>query len=242
MKNEDVLVIIPARGGSKRIVKKNIKHICGQPMIYWPLGELRKKFLPSHIIVSTDDNEIIEVVKQKGLKVPFKRPKNLSDDYVGTAEVAKHALDWFENNVKVIDYVLIVYPTAVLLDICDIKSAYSSLGNDKNCNCIFSATSFSFPIQRAIYEKENGYIDKFNPSDYPKRSQDLIKAYHDAGQFYIYRATALRNKLDLKEEKTKIFKLNRKKVIDIDDYEDFDIAEEKMKSLGYLERQSDWKF
>jgi len=235
MKYKNVLVIIPARGGSKRIVKKNIKEICGQPMIFWPLQQLTKIFLSSQIIVSTDDNNIKELVEKKGIKVPFKRPKELSDDYTGTTDVARHALIWFENNIKSVDYVLIVYPTAVLLNKSDIELAFSYLQNDKDCDYVFSATTFPFPIQRAVFENEHGYVSSFNSDNYKKRSQDLKETFHDAGQFYFFKANSLKNTFNFNNSNAKILKLNRNKVVDIDTEEDFEIAEEKMKLLGLLD-------
>ena len=96
MDTGSLLIIIPARGGSKRIPRKNIKEICGQPMIYWPLMELSKKFSPNQILVSTDSSEITSIIEKKGIKIPFIRPDSLSDDFTGTMPVATHALSWFE--------------------------------------------------------------------------------------------------------------------------------------------------
>lgn len=236
MQHKDVLVIIPARGGSKRIIKKNIKEICGQPMIYWPLQVLTNIFFSNQILISTDDNEIINVVKKKGIEVPFIRPQELSDDYTGTMEVANHALKWFEKNVKIVDYVLIVYPTAVLLDKSDLELAYDILQDDKNCDYVFSGTTFPFPIQRAVYENKNGYASNFNPENYKKRSQDFKEVFHDAGQFYFCRTNSIRNSINFEDSNAKILKLKRNKVIDIDTEEDFEIAEEKMKLLGFLDK------
>jgi N-acylneuraminate cytidylyltransferase len=143
---EDILLIIPARGGSKRIPKKNSKLICNQPMLFWPLMELSELFPLENIIISTDDNEIIEIVKSKGLDVPFIRPKILCDDYTGTVPVAQHALDWFQKNRKKVSYVLIVYPTAVLINKFDVLQAIQTLKESKDLDFIMSATLFPSSI------------------------------------------------------------------------------------------------
>jgi pseudaminic acid cytidylyltransferase len=242
MIDPSTLVILPARGGSKRIPKKNIKKICGQPMIYWPLRELSKLFSSSQILVSTDDQEIIQAVSDKGLKVPFIRPKTLSDDFTGTMDVATHALDWYEKNVAAVDYVLMVYPTAVLLNVDDIRSAYRTLMNDTECGSVFSATNFVFPIQRAFYQNSDGYAAMFHPDNYSKRSQDLTEAFHDAGQFYLCRSKTVRLSLNLFNSKSKAQILHRNKVIDIDTVEDFEVAEQKMKIHTLTESDSSWIF
>lgn len=242
MNSKSTLVIVPARGGSKRIPNKNIKNICGQPMIYWPLRELAKIFSSNQVLVSTDDQHIIQTVNAKGIEVPFIRPEELSGDFTGTMEVASHALDWYENNVAKVEYVLIVYPTAVLLNMNDIKSAYSSLSNDVECDCVNSATTFPFPIQRAFYEDNGGYVSMFQPENYPKRSQDLVEAFHDAGQFYFCRSRAVRQSLNPTNSKFKAQILHRNKVVDIDTIEDFEIAELRMKTLGLDKKDSNWMF
>lgn len=239
---ENTLVIIPARGGSKRIPNKNIKSICGQPMICWPLMELRKIFKAENILVSTDSQLIKLTVEKKGLNVPFMRPKSLSDDFTGTVPVITHALNWYEKNVKEVKYVLTVYPTAVFLCKDDIRSAMVTLRNDNLCDSIMSATTFSFPIQRAVFENTDGYAEMFEPKNYSTRSQDLIEAKHDAGQFYLGRATALRNGALLTNSKVKLQLLHRKNVIDIDTVEDLEIAEQSLRIRKNQPTESSWTF
>ena len=182
---EKTLVVVPARGGSKRIPNKNIKEMHGQPIIYWPLMTLRELFYPDEIIVSTDSEDVIGKVEKIGLHVPFRRPKKLSDDFTGTMPVATHALDWYESNIGQVDYVLTVYPTAVLLSAGDIESAFEQLKEDAYCDSVMSAANFPFPIQRAVFKNRDGYAEMFEPHNYAKRSQDLTTAMHDAGQFYV---------------------------------------------------------
>ena len=243
MQNFDkVLVVIPARGGSKRIRNKNIKQICGQPMIYWPLMELQKFCNAENILVSTDSKLIKSTVERKGLKVPFIRPKNLSDDYTGTVPVVTHALSWFEECIKKVDYVLTVYPTAVLLREKDIHSAMIKLRNDKSCDTVMSATNFSFPIQRAVFENTDGYAEMLEPQHYSTRSQDLVDAKHDAGQFYLSRVAVIREGRILTNTKVKLQLLHRNDIVDIDTIEDLEIAEEKLNLRKLSRFESGWTF
>ena len=239
---KSTLVVIPARAGSKRIPNKNIKPILGQPMIFWPLSVLSKLFITENVIVSTDSDEIKAKVETKGLKVPFRRPEGLSDDFTGTAEVVQHALCWYETNVRKVEYVLTVYPTAVLLTEKDLFTAMETLCNDEKCDSIMSATNFPFPIQRAVLENEKGYAEMFDPNNYLLRSQDLIEARHDAGQFYLSKVDAVRKGKLLTNSKVKLHMLNRNKVVDIDTFEDFDIAEDKLRQFKSSFKDTSWTF
>ena len=236
------LVVIPARGGSKRIHNKNIIDINGQPMIYWPLIQLSTIFKGSDVLVSTDSSEIKSAVEKKGLQVPFLRPAELSDDYTGTAEVVAHALNWYEDHVCKVEYVMTVYPTAVLLSAADIVAAVEALRSDRNCDSIMSATSFPFPIQRAVFENSAGYAEMFEPSHYSSRSQDLTEAMHDAGQFYVSKASVVREGRVLTNTNVKLHKLARNKVVDIDTFEDFQIAEERLRLMRGDQVLDNWRF
>ena len=227
---------------AKEYGKKNIKPICGQPMIYWPLMELQKIFNAENILVSTDSKLIKSAVERKGLKVPFIRPKNLSDDYTGTVPVVTHALSWYEKYIKRVDYVLTVYPTAVLLREKDIHSAMIKLRNDKSCDTVMSATNFSFPIQRAVFENTDGYAEMFEPQHYSTRSQDLVDAKHDAGQFYFSRVAVIREGRVITNSKVKLQLLHRNDIIDIDTIEDLEIAEEKLNLRKLSRFESGWTF
>ena len=239
---ENILVVIPARGGSKRIPNKNIKLINGQPMIYWPLMIINQIVKANKVIVSTDSKYIKKTVENKGLKVPFIRPKSLSDDFTGTIPVVKHALSWYEKNIHKIDYVLTVYPTAVMLNKKDIIIAMKSLKDNAKCDTVMSATHFPFPIQRAVYEDNNGFAKMFEPKNYSKRSQDLRESMHDAGQFYLSKASAIRRGALLTNSNVKLHLINRNNVIDIDNIEDFEIAEEKLKLYKKKINIKKWQF
>ena len=238
----NTLVVIPARGGSKRIINKNIKEIFGRPMIYWPLEILSKIFNAENVLVSTDSDMVKSVVEKKGLTVPFKRPFNLSDDFTGTEEVMRHAVDWYETNVRKVNYVLTVYPTAVMLSEVDIYSSLNILFNDPKCDMVMSATTYDFPIQRAILKNVSGYAEIFDKNSYSKRSQDLLETYHDAGQFYLNRIESVRRGKFLKDSFVKLCVLKRNKVVDIDTMEDFKIAEDKLRFEKSNYEKKSWSF
>jgi N-acylneuraminate cytidylyltransferase len=211
-------------------------------MIYWPLSVLSKLFPAENVLVSTDSDQIKATVEKKGLIVPFKRPEELSDDFTGTAEVVKHAVEWFETNVRKVDYVLTVYPTAVLLSKSDLLMAMETLYHDPQSDSIMSATSFPFPIQRAVFENKKGYAEMFEPNNYSARSQDLVEAKHDAGQFYLNRVQMVRSGKLLTNSNVKLLMLSRNKVIDIDTIEDFEIAEEKLRTYNSVYENNCWTF
>ena len=222
---DSTLVVIPARGGSKRIPNKNIKEIFGQPMIYWPLMEIQKIFNRDNVLVSTDSEMIKGFVERKGINVPFMRPENLSDDFTGTAAVVEHALKWYEANVKKVDFILTVYPTAVLLREEDICAAITLLSEDEDCDSVMSATNFAFPIQRAIKVTVENRIEMFYPKHLEARSQDLDESYHDAGQFYWGKAEAFKQEKPLFSKSATPYILPRHLVQDIDTQEDWKRAE-----------------
>ena len=227
---DSVLVVLPARGGSKRILHKNIKQMCGKAMIYWPLREILQIFPKSNIIVSTDSERIASHVRKLGIAVPFLRPASLADDHTDTFPVVQHALNWFEEMHERVDLVLTVYPTAVLLSSSDILSSVSMILADESCDMVISATSFPFPIQRAVFENSSGYAEMLQPENFSVRSQDLQECFHDAGQFYLSRASAIRAGKFFVGAKVRLHKIHRNNVVDIDTIEDFEVAEQKLSS------------
>ena len=237
-----VLVVIPARGGSKRIVGKNIKKICGQPMIYWPLKTLNSIFHPRNILVSTDSTEIKIAVEAKGLNVPFMRPKNLSDDFTGTTEVVMHALEWYEKYVDTVDYVLTVYPTSILLMAEDLKIAMTTLTEDTECDSIMSAAKFPVPPHWSIFINACNYAEMIEPENFHVRSQDLAERFYDAAQFYLSKASAVRKGALLINSNVRLHMLNQNNVVDIDTIEDFEVAEEKLKAHINFDSNTNWSF
>ncbi|GAB6074221.1 pseudaminic acid cytidylyltransferase [Nautilia lithotrophica] len=174
------ICIIPARGGSKRIPKKNIKNFCGKPLIAYSIENAKKAELFERIVVSTDSNEIAEVAEKYGAEILW-RPKELADDYSGSIDVFDHAIEILNKENKY-NYACMLYPTAPLLDVKYLKEGIEQLKTSNACYS-FSATTYDFPIWRS-FEIVNGKAKMFFPEFMNKRSQDLKEAYHDAGQFY----------------------------------------------------------
>lgn len=175
--------IIPARGGSKRIPRKNIKPFCGKPMIAWSIEAAKASGLFAHIIVSTDDTEIAKVAQKLGAEVPFMRPVELSDDYTGTTPVIGHATQWALDRNLDVAAVCCIYATAPFVQPDDIKRGWNAL-NSGDWDYAFSVTDFAAPIFRSFKKTTEGGIVMFFPEHFTTRSQDLPIALHDAGQFY----------------------------------------------------------
>jgi len=216
--------VIPARGGSKRIPRKNIKEFNGKPIIAYSIEAALKSNCFSQVIVSTDDDEISEVAMKYGAKVPFVRPDELSNDYVGTIPVIRHAIEWIEDNNNTVENVCCLYATAPFVQSKIISEAYQQLISSKSDYC-FSVTSFAFPIQRAIKIVQGYKVDMFYPEHFNIRSQDLEEAFHDAGQFYWGKAQAFKDELALFSEVSSPYVLPRHLVQDIDTIEDWIRAE-----------------
>jgi pseudaminic acid cytidylyltransferase len=217
------IAIIPARGGSKRIPRKNIKNFHGKPLIAYSIEAALESGCFDRVIVSTDDNEIAEIAKRYGAEVPFTRPDNVSDDFTTTIDVIKHAI----NELSLADdcQLCCLYATAPFVQSNDLVKA-SILFCSSNIDYVFSATEFSFPIQRAIKIDDNGLCDMFYSKYANTRSQDLEKAYHDAGQFYFGSVSTFKqNKPFFHGSKSKPFLLPTYRVQDIDTVEDWNRAE-----------------
>jgi N-acylneuraminate cytidylyltransferase len=219
-----VLAVLPARGGSKRIPRKNVVDFHGQPMISWPIQAIKASGIADAIIVSTDSAEIRAVAEKYGAQVPFERPPHLSGDFVGTAEVTRHALEWFVNTHGKPQYVLTVYPTAVFVSAEDIASALTLIERE-GTDMVFSAAEFPAPVQRALFIDDKGIARMFQPENYLRRSQDLVPAYHDAGQFYLVRTDVALQGLSFNERPASLYIMPRDRVIDIDTPEDLRLAE-----------------
>jgi N-acylneuraminate cytidylyltransferase len=217
------LCIIPARGGSKRIPRKNIKVFLAKPMIAYSIEAALKSGCFDRVVVSTDDSEIAQVAKTFGAEVPFMRPDELANDYAGTLSVIKHAIEWFEEHASKPSEVCCLYATAPFVQADSIKQAYKQLQTTQADYC-FSVTSYAFPIQRAIKITQQR-IEMFYPEHLNTRSQDLEEAYHDAGQFYWGKAEAFKQLKPLFSEHASPFLLPRHLVQDIDTQEDWVRAE-----------------
>ncbi|MGV7214038.1 pseudaminic acid cytidylyltransferase [Bradyrhizobium sp. UFLA05-112] len=225
------IAVIPARGGSKRIPRKNIRPFCGKPIIAYSIEAARDSSLFDEIIVSTDDDEIAAVARQFGAATPFVRPKEISDDHTGTNAVVKHAIAWLTERGDDISHACCIYATAPLIQPRYLRQAHDALtGSD--AAFAFSVTSYAFPIQRAVRITASGRVDPFYPEHRLTRSQDLQPAYHDAGQFYWGTAAAFLEAVPVFSDRSIGVVLPRHLVQDIDTIEDWEQAEYMFRAIS----------
>ncbi|MGR3811424.1 pseudaminic acid cytidylyltransferase [Jiulongibacter sp. NS-SX5] len=222
------IAIIPARGGSKRIPRKNIKNFLGKPIISYSIETVLDSGLFEQVIVSTDSEEIAEISRKYGAEVPFLRSESNSDDYATTADVL---LEVLENLKDEFEYFCCIYPTAPLLQVKTLKEAFQKMV-DFNFDTVFPVVPFSYPIWRSIITQQNGRIKMNWPENLNKRSQDLPSAFHDAGQFYWGRTDRFLEQKKLWTDHTGAVILNEMEVQDIDSTSDWVIAELKFKLLA----------
>lgn len=219
------IAIIPARGGSKRIPRKNVRPFCGKPMIAWSIDAARQSSLFDAVIVSTDDEEVAAVAESFGAEAPFRRPSDLSDDHTPTMPVIAHAIRWWEENRAAVECCCCVYATAPFLKPKFLRKGLEVLQTHPDAHFAFSVTSYASPIFRALRITGNGRMEMFWPENELKRSQDLPDAWHDAGQFYWGRNNAfLENEGVFTAESYPVI-LPRHLVQDIDTPEDWERAE-----------------
>lgn len=224
------LAVIPARGGSKRIPRKNIKPFCGKPMIAWSIEAALQSGCFDAVVVSTDDAEIAEVARIHGATVPFMRPAELADDHAGTIPVIRHAIEWHQQHGQEPNQVCCIYATAPFVHAEDLQRGLRVL-DETGCDYAFSVTSYAFPIQRAIRVTPQGRVEMFHPEHFNTRSQDLEEAFHDAGQFYWGQASAWLAGKPIFSRDTAPVILPRHRVQDIDTPEDWVRAEWMFKAL-----------
>ncbi|MEM8878149.1 MAG: pseudaminic acid cytidylyltransferase [Pseudomonadota bacterium] len=224
--------IIPARGGSKRIPRKNIMPFLGKPMIGWSIEAAIDSGLFDRIIVSTDDPEIAETAKNFGAQVPFMRPPHLSDDHTPTVPVIAHALHWLSENQGETEAGLVccLYATAPFIEAQDLVSARALL-IESDADYALPVTSFAFPIERAVDLSADNWLTMRNPENSQTRSQDLREAYHDAGQFYWGRQSAWAEQRPVLGGDAVGLPIPRTRVQDIDTPEDWARAEALMRAL-----------
>lgn len=224
------LAVIPARGGSKRIPRKNIKPFCGKPMIAWSIEAAQASKCFDRIIVSTDDAEIAEIARSHGADVPFMRPPELSDDHTGTIPVVAHAIEWMAQQVGPVQLACCLYATAPFVQAQDLRYGLEVLQRSA-AQYAFSVTSYAFPIQRAIRIRSDERVEMLNPEHFKTRSQDLEEVFHDAGQFYWGLSNAWLNHLSIFGHDSVPVRLPRERVQDIDTTEDWTVAELKFRFL-----------
>ncbi|MCK9201494.1 MAG: pseudaminic acid cytidylyltransferase [Gallionella sp.] len=218
------IAVIPARGGSKRIPRKNIKLFCGKPMIAWSIEAAQSSGLFDRIIVSTDDMEIADVAKRWGANVPFVRPEELSNDYAGTTPVVAHATRWVLDQGLDLEAVCCIYATAPFIQMDDLKRGWDELSAGA-WDYAFSVTDFAAPIFRSFKQTAGGGIEMFFPEHFATRSQDLPVALHDAGQFYWGRPAAWLEEKRIFDQYSKPIMVPRWRVQDIDTPDDWERAE-----------------
>lgn len=229
---DQILVVVPARGGSKRLPKKNIRKINNKPMISWMLKELVKFISKKQILISTDDKNIVNLVKKMDFSVPFLRPAKISGDKTTTLEVAKHALNWYESNIKKMAYTLIIYPTSIFLKKRDLDNAFNEIKKNQKCTSLFAASKYSHPIERAFNLNKNK-LNLLYPKNFSKRTQDFNTFFHDVGQFYFCRSEIIRKQIPIINNNSRFVVFPKYKAIDIDDQDDFRLAEIFLKYYKY---------
>jgi pseudaminic acid cytidylyltransferase len=177
------IAIIPARGGSKRIPRKNIKEFCNKPMIAYAIAAAKESNLFEHIIVSTDDEEIAQIAIAWGAETPFVRPAELANDYAATVPVIAHAIEDCRNLGWKFDMACCIYPAVPFIQVDDLRGALTRMNKSEADYC-FPVTEYPTVIQRALKLLSNGKMKPFYPEFETTRTQDLEPAYYDAGQFY----------------------------------------------------------
>ena len=223
------LCIIPARGGSKRIPKKNIKSFLGKPIIAYSIEAAIQSKLFTEIMVSTDCQETAEIAQEYGAKVPFLRSKENSNDFATTYDVIKEVIDEYKKNEVNFKNICCIYACAPFVTANKLKQAYQELSNSK-VDAIFPVIEYSFPIQRAI-KINNGKIKLFNTKYLNTRSQDLEKSYHDAGQFYLMKSEKILKKGRIITDNCSSIIITELEGQDIDNETDWKLAELKFKLL-----------
>lgn len=218
------LCVIPARGGSKRIPRKNIKTFHGKPMIAWSIEAAIQSNVFDQIIVSTDDEEIARIAVEHGATVPFMRPDTLSDDYANTTAVIAHACDWSIEEGLDPEFVCCLYATAPFVRAEDLAEAHRVISKG-SWQYVFSVSEYSSPIFRSFEQLPSGGVRMFFPENFDVRSQDLPQALLDAGMFYMAKATAWQQNIRIFDEHSYPFMIPSWRVQDIDTNDDWIRAE-----------------
>ncbi len=223
------IAIITARGGSKRIPRKNIKFFLGKPIVAYSIAAALDAGCFDEVMVSTDDLEIAEVARKFGANVPFLRSAEASNDFATTSDVLVEVLNEYRQHDEVFDHTCCIYPTAPFLTAKRLRHAYDLLLKT-GADTALPVVRFSFPIQRAL-SIENNRLKMLWPEHLNTRSQDLLPAYHDCGQFYFFKTRRFLETHDLLGDNTVPIELPESEVQDIDTEEDWEIAEMKYRII-----------
>lgn len=217
------LAVIPARGGSKRIPRKNIKPFHGKPMISYAIAASIASESFDRVIVSTDDEEIAQISREHGAEVPFVRPTGLADDHTPTVPVIAHAITACQSMGWDVREVCCIYPSVPFISTKDLRAAYEQL-LATGAHFVFPVTGFPSPIQRALRRQPNGSVSPFQPEYAATRTQDLELGYYDVGQFYWGRASSWLDGLNIHLNSTTLL-IPEWRVVDIDTPADWERAE-----------------
>ena len=221
------IAIIPARGGSKRIQKKNIKLFNGKPILAYAIANAINSKLFDEIIVSTDDKEIAEIAITFGASVPFFRSEKNSDDFASTFDVIKEVIDYYTDNEGCkFNYACCLYPCTPLIDYCILQQSFDTLINQK-FDLVYPIVKYGYPIQRALKIDSDNKVKMIHPEFLFTRSQDLDATYHDAGQFYFFKVNEIMAQKKILTDNTGYVIVSEMDVQDIDTYEDWSLAENK---------------
>lgn len=224
------VAIITARGGSKRIPKKNIKFFLNKPIIAYSIQSALESGIFEEVMVSTDNEEIATIAKQYGASIPFMRSAENSNDFAGTAEVLIEVISEYRKIKKKFDTICCIYPTAPFVTAEKLQKAFALL-REKNADSILPITEFSYPIFRSLKINEQGQIEMNWPQYYSSRSQDLPKSYHDSGQFYFLNVVSLLEHKKLFMPNSFPLIIPETEVQDIDNETDWRLAEIKYRFL-----------
>ncbi|MDX2281788.1 MAG: pseudaminic acid cytidylyltransferase [Saprospiraceae bacterium] len=227
---ESTVCIIPARGGSKRIPRKNIKNFLGKPIIAYSIEAAKESGLFQEIMVSTDDEEIASIAQHYGAKVPFMRSAKNADDHATTMDVIQEVTVMYKQFGRKFDYICCIYPTAPLISPKHLAQGFNQLIT-KNLDAVFPVSAFSYPIWRGLKKTDNGKVEMLFPEYVNTRSQDLPTIYHDAGQWYWINVESFGTKKSLFSGNTGMLLLEGINVQDIDCEEDWKLAEIKYEYL-----------
>ncbi|MCI5058029.1 MAG: pseudaminic acid cytidylyltransferase [Flavobacteriales bacterium] len=219
------IAIIPARGGSKRIPRKNIKNFHGRPIISYAIELALKSNLFDEVMVTTDDEEIAQIAKQEGASVPFLRSAKNADDFATTADVLFEVFDFYEKQNEKFDIGCCIYPTSPLVQEKLLKETFQKLKTG-NFDSVFPVLNFSYPIQRSL-KIDNDKVKMVWPEHLNSRSQDLEERYHDAGQFYWFSISSFKEKKTLFTDNSGAVPISELEAQDIDNPSDWKVAELK---------------
>ena len=221
------IAIIPARGGSKRIPRKNVRSLAGKPAIAYPIDLALKSGLFERVIVSTDDQEIASIALKFGAEIPFIRSTKLGDDFTTTVEVISDAVQKLE--LRSTQYVCCIYPVTPLLIEKRLEQAHELL-KAGNWDYVFPACEYSTPIERSFRKNPSGKVDFLNSNYETTRTQDLEKTFYDAGQFYFGITEAWLNKVPILSGNSTFIELEKNETVDVDELADWDLVEFLLKA------------